>query len=284
MRVTPRPRNIGSNTRWPASLSREYCGPASYNKRWFWVRTRTAVPWPTSSASSSKLPASTGSGWGISKGNVSGKASSRARQGTGMISNAAPDKAAIWAQAGAAGKDHTAPGSAARPLNALIRPEVNVAANAQSGAAKTPSKASGVMSSVTTGIASRLASRPTNETCWKNTRLSGVRPRVATTCVRKPPRSTRTKRAIAPLNAELRGTAMPGACTGRDAINSATAPNDSQNPGCSRAQGSMSETTHAAASSTKVQGHANPNACKPVTAASIQTVRCAGTPQPESSA
>ena len=56
--------------------------------------------------------------------------------------------------------------------------------------------------------------------------------------------------------------------------------NDSQKPGCVSAQGSSNVTTNAAASRTSAQGQRRPLACSSVTVASIQTVRCDGTPQP----
>ena len=60
--------------------------------------------------------------------------------------------------------------------------------------------------------------------------------------------------------------------------------NDSQNPGCSRAQGSNALTTDAAASSTSGHGQRRPSECSTVTVTSIHTVRCEGTPQPENTA
>ena len=60
--------------------------------------------------------------------------------------------------------------------------------------------------------------------------------------------------------------------------------NDSQKPGCSSAHGSSAVTTLAAASSTSSHGQRTPDARSSVTVASIQTVRCDGTPQPEKTA
>jgi len=57
--------------------------------------------------------------------------------------------------------------------------------------------------------------------------------------------------------------------------------NESQKPGCSSAHGSSAVTTPAASSSTSSHGQRRPDACSSTTVASIQTVRCAGTPQPE---
>ena len=60
--------------------------------------------------------------------------------------------------------------------------------------------------------------------------------------------------------------------------------NESQKPGCVNAQGSKSVTTNAAARRTSAHGQRSPPACSRVTVASIQTVRCDGTPQPAKNA
>jgi hypothetical protein len=60
--------------------------------------------------------------------------------------------------------------------------------------------------------------------------------------------------------------------------------NDSQNPGCSNAQGSNALTTAPAASSTAVAGQATPIWRSSTTTASMHTVRNAGTPAPASRA
>ena len=63
-----------------------------------------------------------------------------------------------------------------------------------------------------------------------------------------------------------------------------TAANDNQNPGWLIAQGSTAVTTTAEASRHSGQGQRRPEARSSATLASIQTVRCAGTPQPENKA
>ena len=137
-----------------------------------------------------------------------------------------------------------------------------------------PSSASGVISSVTSGMATRLASTPTRLNCWKNTSDSGARPSVATAWARR-------WAASSPL-APRPGAGAPA--IGSLAISSATAVNDNQKPGCSSAQGSTAVTTTAAASSTSAQGQRQPALRKATATASISTVRWAGTPQPASSA
>ena len=60
--------------------------------------------------------------------------------------------------------------------------------------------------------------------------------------------------------------------------------NESQKPACVSAHGSKTVTTNAAASRTSAHGQRRPPACSSVTVASIQTVRCDGTPQPAKNA
>ena len=57
--------------------------------------------------------------------------------------------------------------------------------------------------------------------------------------------------------------------------------NESQKPGCISAHGSSAVTTAAARSRTSSHGQRRPDSCNSTTVASIQTVRCAGTPEPE---
>jgi len=141
------------------------------------------------------------------------------------------------------------------------------------------------MTSVTSGMAIRLASVPTIETCWKITSVSGVRPSVAMSWVRRPARIVVARRAGQPRQPAAAGTpARRGCVAGDDDISSATAMNDSQKPGCVNAQGSSSVTTAAAMSRTNDHGQRNPADCKTVTVASIQTVRWVGTLHPANTA
>ena len=68
------------------------------------------------------------------------------------------------------------------------------------------------------------------------------------------------------------------------AISSPTAMNDNQKPGCCKAQGSAAITAVPATAHTAAAGQRQPSARTRVTTASMPTVRCAGTPQPASSA
>ena len=217
---------------------------------------------------------------------ASGSASRRARQGSGRIASAAASSPASWAQAGAAGTVCTAPGMPASRARKASSPCTAMAPSDHSGEARLPSRASGVTPSVTTGMATRLASRPTSETCWKKTSVSGVRPSVATTWVRSPARaaaSSRANRLGRAVAASPSSTSMAGRAI-VDASRRPTAAKESQKPGCVRAQGSSRVTTTAAARSTSGQGQRRPAPCSRQTAASIQIVRCAGTPQPEKTA
>jgi len=144
-----------------------------------------------------------------------------------------------------------------------------------------------VIASVTSGIATRLASSPTSETWWKKAMVSGASPTVATSWVRSMPRTLahacprRRRHRLAPASTRQVAATTWSASV---AISSATATKDSQKPGCSSAQGSHSVTTAAVAHSTAGQGHWRPACASSVTAPSISTVRCAGTPQPANTA
>jgi hypothetical protein len=168
----------------------------------------------------------------------------------------------------------------------------------------TPSMASGVMTRVTQGIASTLASKPTKDTCPKNNKVRGAKATVTVACSRSraptgrsmpmPParRQTAPKRcnkgvACAPSRQE--GAAAPspfGASSkrwrreGSEAIKMPTATKLNQNPGCSKAQGSQASTTAPAVSQTKTPGQSRADSFKTTTTPSIQQVRCAGSPQP----
>jgi len=85
------------------------------------------------------------------------------------------------------------------------------------------------------------------------------------------------------MSSAWRRAAPPGS-VGSPSISSAIAPKDNQKPGCISAQGSSSVTTPAAASSTSSGGQRRPVLRSTTTVTSIHSVRCAGTPQPASSA
>ncbi|MDT4846317.1 hypothetical protein FQZ97_803330 [compost metagenome] len=130
-----------------------------------------------------------------------------------------------------------------------------------------------MITSVTHGIASALATSPTADTCWNSSRLSGVSASVIVHCSRK-----KRPRRVSALTLPSPGTAVA------EANSTATATKLSQKPACSSAQGSAATTTAAVSSQTCGHGQRRPVRRNSATAASIQTVRCEGTPQPLKSA
>ena len=133
-----------------------------------------------------------------------------------------------------------------------------------------PSITSGVTTMVTQGMASRLASSPTNDTWPNNTSTNGVSAQVTSHCSRHSPRAQRP--GCTPW--------ARGSAPGPPAYNTPTATKLSQKPACSKAQGSTATTAAPASSHTSGQGQRRPPRRSSKTTASISTVRCAGTPQP----
>ena len=168
-----------------------------------------------------------------------------------------------------------APGEASAASHDSSSPRAHTAraARSHSGAATVPSIASGVITSVTQGIATRLATSPTSDTCWNSSRLRGVSASVIVHCSR----SSRHSRARRP------GRVSPGS-PASVANSTPTATKLSQKPACVRAQGSSATTTAAVSSQPCGQGQRRPVRRSSATVASIQTVRCDGTPQPLNSA
>ena len=223
-----------------------------------------------SATTASKSPGAGRCSGGASNGSSSGRPSRRKRQGKGISSSAPPSSPAATPQPGAAAAVHRPKGRPASSSSTRTKACTSRLATAHSGGATMPASVSGTIASVTSGMASRLAAKPTSDTCWKNTRLSGARPMLATAWVCRPRRSA------------WRRPRPAGA--GSATISSATAAKDSQKPGCSNAQGSNSVTITAAASSTSSAGQRSAALRSSATVASIHSVRCAGTPQPASSA
>ena len=140
------------------------------------------------------------------------------------------------------------------------------------GGTTAPASATGVTSSVTQGIATRLASKPASENSPNHSKVNGANASVISPWVR-------AMRLNAPR------TPSPACGSGPPVANStATATKLSQNPARNRAQGSSQATRHIAASHITGQGQRRPLSCSPTTAVSIQMARCAGTPQPENTA
>jgi hypothetical protein len=138
----------------------------------------------------------------------------------------------------------------------------------------TPSMAKGVTKKVTQGMASKLASNPTKETCPKNNNPSGAKATVTMNC-------SRTK-APARLDQTLdqTGCFSPGSQAWPVAIKIPTATKLSQKPGCNMAQGSQVSTTAPAKAQTNGPGQSRADSLSSTTTANIHIVRCAGTPQP----
>ena len=105
------------------------------------------------------------------------------------------------------------------------------AAASHSGGSATPSRARGVMSKVTTGMAARLASKPTTENCPNNSSVSGASAMVTTPCSRTNPATDRPARPSTPP--------PDGRCVrpGSVANRMPTATKLSQKPGCISAHG-----------------------------------------------
>ena len=132
---------------------------------------------------------------------------------------------------------------------------------------------------VTTGIARALASGESTAICWKNSRVSGNSATVATHCVRLASRRC----AQAPRGQDGRSPSAFRASGRRRSPatnNMPTAMNDSQNPACRTAHGSHSSTAVSASAITSRQSARRPRWRRISTTASINRVRCAGTPQP----
>ena len=125
----------------------------------------TALPCPTSAATSSNCPAAGRSRGGSSKGSTSGSALRRTRHGKGVISSTAASKPPNCAHHGATPADHTTAGDCASQARKPPSIDTSQAPMLHSGDATAPSSAMGVMTKVTTGMATRLAARPTSDIC-----------------------------------------------------------------------------------------------------------------------
>ena len=99
------------------------------------------------------------------------------------------------------------------------------------------------------------------ETCENRNSAAGARPSVIAHCTRSHcPATERSPVATKKI--------------------SATAPNDSQKPGASTAQGSKTSTTASASASVRAGAAMRPEHSASATTVTIQNVRCAGTANP----
>ena len=186
-----------------------------------------------------------------------------------MASSTPPARAAAPAHSGATGRYSTAMGQVASHCSRAARGCRLHSAKFHSGTQSTPPSASGVTTSVTHGIATRLATKPTSDTWPNSSRESGVSASVTTHCSRS--------------NASTRARPLGGAPpTARVSVanSTATATKLSQKPAWYSAHGSTQTTAAQASSQTWGQGQRRPESCSRATVASMVTVRCAGTPQP----
>ncbi len=177
------------------------------------------------------------------------------------------------------------PPAAARSASRAQAPATAVSAcaapstHAASGIGKTlPTRASGVTSRLTSGIATAFASGLTSE-IWENSKtVSGTSPSVIAYCVC----AAETSAARQPDS----GATPSARCGARPTVvyrMRPTAPNDSQKPGHSTAHGSSTSTTASARHSTCETLVMRPAQSAAATTDSMYSVLCAGTPKPASS-
>src|SRR5450830_149775 len=138
-----------------------------------------------------------------------------------------------------------------------------------------PNNARGVTRKLTKGMAIALASGPISDTCPNNNIVNGTNPTVTAYCVRPAIRTSRLKFCARP---SANGCNRPPAAK----IITATAPNDSQKPGDSTAQGSRETTNTSASDSTVEKLLRRPVHSASATTSCIYIVRCEGTPNPAS--
>ena len=135
-----------------------------------------------SAASTSNAPAAGRGACQSSTGNSSGRPKARTPQGSRVAINTPPSTPAAPAQTGAAATDTVANGKlASHPSPAASGRSAHAAASHSAGRT-TPPSASGVTTSVTQGIATRLASSPTTDIWPNSSRLKGVSASVTTPC------------------------------------------------------------------------------------------------------
>ena len=154
----------GTTTRCPASLSRLKRGPASNTSACEAVRTKTALPCPISAAKISNCPIEGRGACHSSTGNIRGTPKNRTDQGSLHIRIKAPNRPIVPAQNGDLAIDTVANGSCTKSCRYQASTCTAQAAISQSGAMRAPLMASGVTTSVTQGIASALAAKPTTDT------------------------------------------------------------------------------------------------------------------------
>src|SRR3569833_927417 len=186
----------------------------------------------------------------------------------GNNSHSVPVTASNSAAPSGTGRDTTAHGSSLAQISPWPSQAINQAATSHSGGTTTPSKASGVTSQLTTGMATALASGEINDTCWNSNSRAGASASVTA------PYTVTQARSLS-------------VCPSRPKVAhrfAAMAPNDSQKPTNKTAHGSISKTTNRA----HVRAENGRGSRRPQTASastpSMNRVRCAGTRKPASKA
>ena len=144
----------------------------------------TALPCPTSAASSSNWPGAGRGACHSNSGSSKGTPARRHCHGQRSASSTPPASAAAPSAHGAAAIDTLAQGQLASHCSTHASGHSAQAAACHSGAQSTPSSDSGVTTNVTHGIASRLLSNPTTEACPNKISDSGVSASVTTHCSR----------------------------------------------------------------------------------------------------
>ena len=229
--TTPNARSPGTTMRSPASVCADHCGPASNSKLCCCVRSNTALPWPMSRASRSKSPHDGTALCHHSIGTISGRPSARQRQPHGITSHRHPSNPANPAHHAGCAKYSTATGQVTICSSSHTMTLTQCAAAVHSGGHKAPSMDNGVTTNVTHGMAHRLAIIATTEICPNSSSVSGASARPTTAC-------SRNKRM--PACRQRRSGALRSC--GCVAKSTPTATKLSQNPACSKLQGSTSTT------------------------------------------
>ena len=218
-----------------------------------------------------------------------------ARNGTprGAVSRIAPTSPAASDQGPGRAIAMLAAGRASshcrKPISGSISASANRSSCAQSGSDQGAVSAAAIDSGVTTrltqGIATALATGPTSDRVENSAATSGVNATVAAHWDR-----TASPRNPAAFPHRVAGAARPPCPAMSTAAGAAhqriatTAPKESQKPAAPTAQGSAMATMPAATSAVGIGPPTRPDGASTAAVASIQQVRCAGMPQPDSSA
>src|SRR3569833_1717824 len=146
----------------------------------------------------------------------------------GINSHSVPVTASNSASPSGTGRDTTALGSSLAQISPWPSQAINQAATCHSGGTITPSKASGVTSQLTTGMATALASGEINDTCWNSNSRAGASASVTAPCTV----TQACSKSVCPTRPNVAHRI------------SDMAPNDSQKPTDKTTHGAISMTTN----------------------------------------